>query len=200
MGLNKVSILIDGAFFVQRFRRINKVEPTKKDIEILISSIMEYVSKMNPCPHQHPDVLLRTFYYDCEPFGKELRHPSGQSIDFSKSAAFARQTGYLRSLDTVVQFALRLGELSFSGWKINAKSPKKLYPDFRQKGVDMKIGLDIAWMAGKKTVDKIVLVTGDSDFIAPMKLARREGILIYLYLMQNHLKSELIRHADFIMH
>ena len=78
-------------------------------------------------------------------------------------------------------------------------SQKKIFPDFRQKGVDMKIGLDIAWMAGKKTVDKIVLITGDSDFIAPMKLARREGIQIYLHPMKNHLKHELISHADFII-
>jgi uncharacterized LabA/DUF88 family protein len=34
-----------------------------------------------------------------------------------------------------------------------------------------------------KTVDKTALVTGDSDFISPMKLARREGIQIYLYPM-----------------
>lgn len=61
----------------------------------------------------------------------------------------------------------------------------------------MKIGLDMAWMAGKRTVDKIVLVTGDSDFISPMKLARREGILIYLYTMKNPVKAELMKHADF---
>lgn len=45
-----------------------------------------------------------------------------------------------------------------------------------QKGVDMKIGLDIASLAYKKQVDQIVLISGDSDFVSAAKLARREGI------------------------
>ncbi len=199
MGLNKVAILIDGGFFKQRFRKLNKREPSKKDVEALIDLMMSLVAKKNPCAALHPDVLLRTFYYDCHPFSKELKHPNGSSINFSVSPTYTKQSAFLMSLDTIEQFALRLGELSFSGWKMYADRPKVIFPDFRQKGVDMKIGLDIAWMAGKQTVEKIVLVTGDSDFISPMKLARREGILIYLYPMQNHLKHELISHADFII-
>lgn len=199
MGLNKIAILIDGGFFIQRFRQINSADPVKKDVEVLIDAIMTKVSHKNPCSGLHPDILLRTFYYDCEPFGKTLKHPSGSHVDYSTLPTFAKQTAYLKSLDTVEQFALRLGILSFNGWKARASQPKKFYPDFRQKGVDMKIGLDIAWMAGKSTVDKIVLVAGDSDFIAPMKLARREGIQIYLYPMGNNLKGELIKHADFII-
>jgi uncharacterized LabA/DUF88 family protein len=79
-------------------------------------------------------------------------------------------------------------------------NPTKALPDFRQKGVDMKIGRDMAWMAGKKTVDKIVFVTRDSDFISPIKLVGREGILIYLYPMgSTSLKSQLLEHADFII-
>lgn len=200
MGLNKVSILIDGGFFMHTFRSANnKADPTKKDVEALITSIMAEISKRNPCSALHPDVLLRTFYYDCQPFGKILKHPSGKSIDYSEMPTFIKQTAYLKSLDTVEQCALRLGELSFSGWKVRANQPKKIYPEFRQKGVDMKIGLDIAWMAGKNTVDKIALVAGDSDFIAPMKLARREGIQIYLNPMGNPIKHDLRKHADFII-
>lgn len=200
MGLNKIAILIDGGFFMQRFRKLSKKDPIKSDVESLITDIIQKVSHKNPCSALHPDILLRTFYYDCRPFGKKLKHPDGRIIDFSKSATHARQTTFLQSIDTIEQFALRLGELSFTGWKINADDPKgKPFPDFRQKGVDMKIGLDIAWMAGKKTVDKIALVAGDSDFISPIKLARREGIQIYLFPMKNHLKHELISHADFII-
>lgn len=199
MGLNKIAILIDGGFFKQRFKKLEKRDPVKKDLEDLISEIVKRVAQKNPCATLHPDILLRTFYYDCLPFGKELSKHDGTKIDFSKSPIYTKQISFLHSLDTIEQFALRLGELSFSGWKMYADKPRKIFPDFRQKGVDMKIGLDIAWMAGKKTVDKIALVTGDSDFIAPMKLARREGIQIYLYPMKNHLKHDLIRHADFII-
>ena len=63
----------------------------------------------------------------------------------------------------------------------------------------MKFGLDIATMATKHTVDKIVLVAGDSDFIAPIKMARKEGLWVYIYPMGNHLKEALIQHCDFIL-
>ncbi len=41
-----------------------------------------------------------------------------------------------------------------------------------QKGVDMRIGLDIASMTLEHQVDTLVLVTGDSDFVPAAKLAR----------------------------
>ena len=135
------------------------------------------------------------------PFNKVLKRLDKKSeIDYSKSPVCLEQTKFIDSLRDIEQFALRLGELSFSGWKLDAYNPKvKPKPDFRQKGVDMKIGLDMAWLSGKKTVDKIVLVTGDSDFISPIKLARREGILIYLHPMgQTQIKKSLTEHADFV--
>lgn len=46
----------------------------------------------------------------------------------------------------------------------------------KQKGVDMKIGMDIASLAYKRQVDQIVLIAGDADFVPAAKLARREGI------------------------
>lgn len=65
--------------------------------------------------------------------------------------------------------------------------------DIKQKGVDMKIGLDIATMASKKQVEKIILITADSDFIPAIKLARKEGIIVQLDPMQSkHIKPELL--------
>ena len=45
-----------------------------------------------------------------------------------------------------------------------------------QKGVDMRIDIDIAHLSFCKQVDKIILISGDSDFVAASKQARREGI------------------------
>lgn len=70
-------------------------------------------------------------------------------------------------------------------------------PDLKQKHVDMKIGLDIAWLASKRIVERIVLVTADSDFIPAMKFARREGVQVVLVTMGHALiKRELKVHAD----
>lgn len=200
MANNKIAILIDGGFFVQMYKKNNSnTEPQKKDVEDLIRKIMADIQEKNPDGQK--DTLLRTFYYDCQPFAKKIKNPTGGEIDCSQSKIYTEKTKYINSLRNIEQFAIRLGQLSFSGWRLNSykPNPNKPKPDFRQKGVDMKIGLDMAWMAGKRTVDKIVLVTGDSDFISPIKLVRREGILVYLHTMKsNSIKRELLEHADFV--
>lgn len=65
-----------------------------------------------------------------------------------------------------------------------------------QKGVDMKIGLDIASLAYKKQVDQIVLISGDSDFVSAAKLARREGIDFVLDPLGAPIKEDLFEHID----
>ena len=87
---------------------------------------------------------------------------------------------------------MRLGELSsHSSYNLTPQATKDLFlrkrtldeiteKDFvfvsQQKGVDMRIGVDIASMAYKKQVNQIILIAGDSDFVPAAKLARREGI------------------------
>ena len=71
--------------------------------------------------------------------------------------------------------------------------------DMRQKGVDIKIGIDIASLAIKKMVEKIVLVSGDADFVPAAKLARREGIDFVLDPMWNHIQPGLNEHIDGLM-
>jgi uncharacterized LabA/DUF88 family protein len=66
----------------------------------------------------------------------------------------------------------------------------------RQKGVDMRIGLDIASMTLKHQVDTIVLVTGDSDFVPAAKLARREGVEFLLDPLWQRVSDELTEHVD----
>lgn len=88
--------------------------------------------------------------------------------------------------------ALRIGELKDNNnWHLYPRVVKELLSgkktleeltegdvclETRQKGIDMKIGVDITSLALKKFVDTIVLFSGDSDFVPAAKLARREGI------------------------
>ena len=65
-----------------------------------------------------------------------------------------------------------------------------------QKGVDMRIGIDIASVAYKKQVSRIVLISGDSDFVPAAKLARREGVDFTLDPMHASIKSDLHEHID----
>jgi uncharacterized LabA/DUF88 family protein len=68
-----------------------------------------------------------------------------------------------------------------------------------QKGVDIRIGLDMAWIALKRIADALVLVTGDSDFVPVMKFARREGLKVYLEAMGHGVRRELKAHADRVL-
>ncbi|GAA9831712.1 hypothetical protein VN0530_04610 [Helicobacter pylori] len=62
----------------------------------------------------------------------------------------------------------------------------------------MKIGLDIATLALKRLVQKIVLISGDSDFVPASKLARVEGIIFTLDPMGNHIRGDLEEHIDYL--
>ncbi len=69
--------------------------------------------------------------------------------------------------------------------------------DLRQKGVDMRIGLDIASLAYNRFVNTVVLVSGDSDFVPAAKLARREGLQFILDpLWQQRNMDALHEHID----
>lgn len=79
---------------------------------------------------------------------------------------------------------------------IDALNEEDIHYDVRQKGVDMKIGLDIASLAYKHLVDQIILIAGDSDFVPAAKLARREGIDFILDPMWNPIHPDLHEHID----
>jgi len=67
---------------------------------------------------------------------------------------------------------------------------------FKQKGVDMRMGLDIASITLKKLADTIVLVSGDSDFVPAAKLARREGMELILDPLWQSVNDDLFEHID----
>jgi uncharacterized LabA/DUF88 family protein len=66
----------------------------------------------------------------------------------------------------------------------------------RQKGVDMRIGVDIASITLKKQADTIILVSGDSDFVPASKLARREGVEFVLDPLWQSVNADLFEHID----
>ena len=201
----KVNILIDGGFYVQKFKEREGRLPNANDIENEIAVIMTETQKKTGVDCK--DILFRVFYYDCSPFDGKVKKP-GETVetDYSQTKAYTAKERVLKSLAQKERFAVRLGELSFDGWtEVKKTDPATgiettdYVPKLKQKGVDMKVGLDMAYMALKHTVDKVVLVAGDSDFVAPMKFIRREGLQVYLYSMGHKVKAKLIEHSDFVL-
>lgn len=95
----------------------------------------------------------------------------------------------------------QLLEEQLEGFRKVVLSWKNLQPDdvrlaLRQKGVDMRIGTDIATIALKKQADTIILITGDSDFVPAAKVARREGVEFLLDPLWQSINSDLHEHVD----
>lgn len=146
------------------------------------------------------EVLLRILYYDCAQYAGTVKLPvSGGDHEFKASDQ------WLRNLAAKNLFAVRRGVLKFRGWK-----PKKIplaaaaltdadfSPDFEQKGVDMRIGLDMASLADGRTVERIILISGDTDCVPAMKHARKAGLQVVLIALPNgRTTPELLWHADF---
>lgn len=68
--------------------------------------------------------------------------------------------------------------------------------DVIQKGVDMRIGVDITAVALKKQANRMILIAGDADFVPVAKLARREGIDFILDTMYQEISDDLFEHID----
>jgi uncharacterized LabA/DUF88 family protein len=151
------------------------------------------------------EYLFRIFYYDAPQFrGKATLPVSGTETSFQASDK------WLSDLAKLERFAVRRGTLGFRGWKPrnipisgSALKDSDFEPIFEQKGVDMRIGLDIATFSDQATVDRVLLVSGDTDMIPAMKHARKSGLEVALvqlpppaYALTNTLKA----HADFVRH
>jgi len=163
--------------------------------------------------HAENDYIYRILFYDCPPFAGRGNHPiSKKHIDYSKTPEYGFRMKLLEELKKRRKTALRLGEIhSDWEWKLRHESLKDLIKGtrtiadlteddvsllMRQKGVDMKIGVDISALSYKRLVDKIILIAGDSDFVPAAKIARREGIDFVLDPMWNHIHDNLFEHID----
>ena len=160
--------------------------------------------------------LYRIFYYDAPPLGGKERTQNPltkEHIVFKKTPDYVFRSEFLKELKKKRKVALRMGDLSFSGWRFSKEETVKdlcmnrktiqdlkesdIELSIKQKGVDMRIGIDIATLAYKKLVDTIILISGDSDFVPAAKLARREGIDFILDPMWGgKIHDDLFEHID----
>jgi len=209
------AILVDGGFFIKRYRQIY-LNAADQSPQKVAKNLHEICLKHLSSNQKEKRNLYRIFYYDCPPLFKKAHNPvTRKAIDFSKTEEAAFRVALHSELRKARKVALRLGRLSdSSNWQIKPEKLKELidkeisiddvqandlFYEVKQKGVDMKIGLDIASLAYKKLVKQIVLIAGDSDFTPAAKLARREGIDFILDPMWNPINQDLYEHIDGLM-
>jgi uncharacterized LabA/DUF88 family protein len=229
MGM-ATALVIDGAFFLRRFKwsfpNLACDNPADVAHAVRWMGYWHLHFRMRPQlmeraadhAHYNPEEsadLYRIFFYDCPPLTKKLHRPISKApLDLSKTPEAKFRFAVHDELRKVRKVALRLGRLNDdSEWRLRAAAGKRLAAgsgilltdddfeiDTKQKGVDMKLGLDVAAMAFKQQVDQIVLVAADADFVPATKLARREGIDVVLDPMGGSPAKDLVQHVDGIRH
>lgn len=198
------AILIDGGF-AKRKLGTSQNPATSESFRQLVDAIKNI-------PELTGSRLHRVYYYDSVPLESSEKNPlSGELLEFGKQPIVARSRQLFAQMSKLPLFAIRLGELSFNGWltpeKKLRRSPEPqvtisavdLKPHITQKGVDMRIGMDIAALTLKKHAQIIVLVTGDSDFVPAMKFARREGAQLFLAPLGHRIKESMYEHSDRVL-
>ncbi|WP_421580850.1 NYN domain-containing protein [Shinella sp. M31] len=202
----KYAILVDGGFLKKKLKVRNKHFPTAAEIEAEITRI-----KIYPILADHS--LLRVYFYDAPPASGVVVNPiSAVNTDLAQHPHFSDNIALHQALELQPDMALRMGETIVHGWELGhaalkdmqangarAVTDRDFVPNIEQKGVDLRIGLDIARLAIRQLVDTIVVVTGDSDMVPAFKFARREGLRVYLDHLGHGVKRELKAHVDVVL-
>jgi len=184
----RTAILIDGGHLRERARKAG------------LHYTNDLIEKFAHACVSDTEELFRILYYDCAPFVGKVKLPvSNDDMEFAPNDA------WLRQLATRELFAVRRGVLKFRGFKpknlpVKNRVPRDsdFIPDFEQKGVDMRIGLDMATFSETRSVDRITLITGDTDCVPAMKHARIAGLQVTIVKFPElTVPTELSWHADF---
>ena len=209
--IKRTAILVDGGYYRVRSRDLwgNKIPSVRA--QELFNYCMLHITEP-----QDPRELYRIFYYDCPPMTRTIRHPlTGNDMDYSTMAGTKWSNDFYRELSEKPRTAMRMGELAettasfilkdnilselLSGEKnISSLQESDFRVDVKQKGVDMRVGLDVASLAYEKHVNQIILIAGDSDFLPAIKMARKNGINFILDPMKQKPKHSMIEHVDMI--
>lgn len=201
------AILIDGGFYRKRAARLfGHKEPDQRADELL-----EYCRRHI---RQAKSRLYRIFYYDCPPSEKVVYHPlTRKGVNLAKTPDHDWMVQFHQELVKKRKVALRRGEIleTQSGYQLKSDKLKKLLSgsigiddleeadftlDITQKGVDMRLGLDMATLAANGQVNQIIMIAGDSDFVPAAKHARRAGIDFILDPMWAQISESLHEHID----
>lgn len=199
------AILMDGGFVIKKLSAENRVFPGADEIESLAHQICQLTAAQN-------SELLRAYFYHARPATAEIKNPiSGEIINLAETDIFRSHESLIDSLELKASFAVRLGETTTSDWRLGSKAMKNmlaapraveahdLVPNISQKGVDLRIGIDLARLALRSLVDTVIVVTGDSDLIPAFKFVRREGLRVILATLGHGVRRDLKAHADIVL-
>lgn len=205
--MHRMAVLVDGGFYLKRAKRLRGEKSPQERANEMDKYCREHVR------HEGAE-LYRIFYYDCDPVGKKAFHPFlGRTVDLRKRDQFRWKTEFFACLAKKRKLAIRKGQelegsceyvlkrdvssaLVRGKRELSSLSEDDFVLDVQQKGVDIRIGLDLALIAHRGFADQVVVITGDSDFVPAAKYARRNGLDFILDPMWHDIRPELSTHVD----
>lgn len=210
-GMKKIAILIDAEWFRIGLQKVlgNRLGHAGVTADVMYRNALLALNAAE-------EELYRLFYYDCPPYhGKETNPISKAMFDFSTQAKYNARSRFLNEMAAKDFVAMRLGVVRPGGWTLTERWVNKtlnsslpmhppqaqdVYFNMEQKGVDMRLGIDVATLALKQQVERIIVISGDTDMIPAIKLARREGVQVALVALQNGagVNKHLIEDSDLV--
>ena len=123
---------------------------------------------------------FRTYYYICPPYQSSNPTPD-------ERRRTSEMDKLLFNLRRLPRFEVRLGRLRRTG------NPSHL---FEQKGVDVLLSIDMTQLSASHTVDHLVLMSGDSDFVPAVRVAKDNMTLVKLVYQEGQTSDELFSICD----
>jgi uncharacterized LabA/DUF88 family protein len=170
--MEKIAVFIDNGYF--------------KNVQNALRIRVDYESFTNAIVSQRGGKRWRTYVYDCPPYQSPAPTPDERRL----VSNFDR---FVSSLKRASRFEVRLGRLQ----KIRGDESLSARPLYKQKGVDMAMGIDITRLSSKGAIDQAFLIAGDSDFVPAVESAKQEGVLVTLfYSRESHVHDSLFDACD----
>ena len=147
---------------------MDKLGEDEFQIRIDMSKFVDKIREIVESKARDQVDILRTLYYHCLPYQSNPPKPD-------EKTRFANKRRFFDAIGSLPRFEVRQGRLILKGF--DAKG----HPIFQQKKVDLLLGLDFALLSGKKQVSHAAVVSGDGDLVPAFKVAKEEGVLVWLF-------------------
>ncbi len=154
--MSRVAIFIDGG-------HISKLAANEFGVPVDYGRLSAEIAATIDARTVEPVELLRTLYYNCLPY-QSARPTPDEAKRYGASRKFHQQ------LEKIPRYQVRLGRLAYRGQDAKGR------PIFQQKRVDLMLGLDFALLAGGHQVQHAAILSGDSDVIPAVEVAKQEGV------------------------
>lgn len=190
-GANNMMIFIDGGYLRKNIKNLVDND------DINFTSLSHYLRDNGRLDHRFAVRVIRNYYYDGIANIKDVDSISndfddqfklrGEAIDIVSDKE-NQQEEYVKKIKDLELFEVRLGRhvLSTTGGLKNRKNW-----NWRQKGVDSMIAIDMITKAFEVQYDTAILLAGDADFIEIVNSVKNLGRNVVGAYFPNHISHEL---------